>query len=96
MFKHLCVCVYIYIYIGSTGFRSAQVRAYDNRASNTGIPYERAYALSSCALTYVAPKGPAPGGAVRTRQSEVRRELQCGGGKWETPGAKEQRSPPKP
>ena len=36
--------------------RSAQVRAYDDRAycRNVGIPYKRAYALSSYALTYVA------------------------------------------
>ena len=39
---------------GSVG--SAQVRAYDDRAYcwNIGIPYKRAYALSSYALTYVA------------------------------------------
>ena len=41
---------------GTTLFRSAQVRAYDDRAwcRNVGTPYKRAYALSSYALTYVA------------------------------------------
>ena len=38
--------------------RSAQVRACDDRAlcRNIGVPYERAYALSSYALTDVALK----------------------------------------
>ena len=38
--------------------RSARVRADDDRAWcwNKGHPYKRAYALSSCALTYVAPR----------------------------------------
>ena len=45
LFVSLCLC-----------FRSAQVRAYDDRAQcrNIGIPYNRAYALSSYALTCVA------------------------------------------
>ena len=40
----------------SHSFRSVQVRSYDDRAScwNVDIPYKRAYALSSYALSYVA------------------------------------------
>ena len=45
----------IIISLPCSTLRSAQVRAYDERAEcrKTGSPYKRAYALSSCALTYM-------------------------------------------
>ena len=53
-----CVLSSCGIHLGQkpSRLRSAKVRAYDDRAWgwNIGLPYNRAYALSSYALTYVA------------------------------------------
>ena len=53
-YVYLCVYTYIYIYMyiyTLLSVRSAQVRAYDKKGQcrNLGIPYRRAYSLSSYA-----------------------------------------------
>ena len=52
----IIIIIIIIISSSSSGSRSAQVRAYDDRAycRDVGIPHKRACALSSHALTYVA------------------------------------------
>ena len=51
-----CMPVQSLLYQNLDSVRNAQVRAYDDRAQcwNIGIPYKRAYVLSSYALTYAA------------------------------------------
>ena len=74
--------------------RSAQVRAYDDRAycRDIGSPYKRAYALSSYALTYVAlteHDSPSPKGGIREGRIREKRSLLCapGAANWVHSGA---------